>query len=222
MTKIVPRPFLAISLILALLNLPFFLTHTSEKALSNRLENVGIHIYNSYYEWSAKTLERAMALDNRYRDTKAEHHEQILKKIQPLATIGNDREYAKMLTNQGRYNSRILKDYNKALYYFLKAQEYNNTNNNKLLTLEAYFQSSDYENAYTISKELIKLSYPDAKKAYRIAIHCALETNSFNEAKNLCKYYLSEWPEDQTIQEAYKRLINNDKPSELKKLFRRI
>lgn len=220
--KVNPRPFLATSLILALLNIPFFLIHTSEKALSQRLENVGIHIYNSYYEWSAQTLERAMSLDNRYEHSKAEHHEQLLQKLQPIAIIGNDREYAKMLTNQGRYNSRIVKDYDKAISYFSQSEEYHETNNNKLLKLEAYFQSNDYENAYTISKELVKLSYPNEKKAYRVAIHCALETNSFNEAKEFCKYYISHWPDDATIQEAHNRLINNDRVSEIKKLFRRI
>ena len=205
--------------LLAVLSLPIFIVHQSEKSLSHRLESVAVHIYATYYEWTAKTLDNAFSLDNKHPINRLERGEAFLNKLKPIAQSGNDYEYSVLLIDQGRYFLRVYNDPKKAIELFDEAQKYAPANNAKLLSLEAYFNLNLYLEAYIVSKKLVQLQYPSYKKAIKINIHCGLEAGMYKEAHDACKFYLKNWPKDPTIQEVLQRLSNNDRIGELKFLF---
>lgn len=210
---------ISVAIIIAILSLPAFIVHQSEKSLSNRLESVAIYIYSTYYEWTAKTVDNAYSLDNKNHFNRLTRGEALLKKLKPLAKPEIDYEYCALLIDQGRYYLRTYKDSNKALELFYEAQKYAPSNNAKLLSLEAYFTLDQYDNAYKVSKELVQLQFPSPKKSLRINIHCSLTAGMYDNAYLSSKRYLKNWPNDPTIKEVFERLSNNDRIEELKFLF---
>lgn len=213
---------LTASKILMLLSLPVFIVHQSEKSLSRRLESVAIHVYSTYYEWTAKIVDNGFSLDDEYKVNRLSRGDALLEKLKPLAREGIDYEYSALLIDQGRYYMRVRKNPNKALILFDSAQKYAPTNNAKLLSLEAYFLKNDYEKAFEVSKELVQIQFPNPKKALKIFIHCSLEAGQYNESFEASKVYLKNWPEDTTVKEVLQRLSNNDRIGELKFLFQNV
>lgn len=218
-TKTIPKSFVLLTIILTILSLPVFIIHTSEDALSKRLESLAERTYHSYYEWTDTINERAINMgDQTYNYL--ERMPLFIKKLEPYAQKGIDFEYGKLLRRQGRFYLRETREYEKAIIYFQQSNEYYFSQNNHLLTLEAYFQMEAYDKAYATSKILIHNEYPSLQNAYKISIHCGLEAKLYNEVLLMCNIYLQQWPEDQTVVEVQKRLLNNDRVDELKKLFR--
>lgn len=206
--------------ILALLCLPIFMVHQSEHALSKRLESVAIHVYSTYYEWSAKILDNAYSLDDALKINRLTRGDIVLETLKPKAREHIDYEYSALLIDQGRYYMRVRNTPEKAIELFDLAQTYNPSNNAKLLSLEAYFILNDYKQAFEVSKELVQIQYPAPEKALKIFIHCSLEAKEYNETFAACKAYLKNWPNDEAILEVYNRLSNNDRIEELKFLFK--
>ncbi|MDY8135844.1 tetratricopeptide repeat protein [Aquimarina sp. 2201CG5-10] len=214
-----PQKVLYASGIIALLSIPSFLVHQSERSLSHRLESVAVRMYNTYYEWTAQTVDNAFSLDNEHNINRLERGEAFINKLTSKAQKGIDYEYSALLIDQGRYLLRVQKKPREALKLFKSAQEYSKANNAKLLSLEAYFMLNQYEEAFKISKELVKVQFPDAKKALKMNLHCALEADLYQEAFETSTIILKNWPNDETSQEVYQRLKSNDRIKELKFLF---
>ncbi len=210
------------SKILALLCLPVFIAHQSERSLSKRLESVAIHVYSTYYEWSAKILNNAYSLADEYNVNRSSRGDDFLEKLRPEAQEGIDYEYSALLLDQGRYYMRVRKQPEKAIALLNSAQKYAPSNNAKLLSLEAHFMLNDYKQAFEVSKELVQIQFPNPKKALKIFIHCSLEAEEYNEAYAACNAFLKNWPGDKTIKEVSYRLSTNDRIGELKFLFNNV
>ncbi len=207
------------SWILVIISFPIFIVHQSETMLSKRLESLGVRIFSTYYEWTAKTIESAYSLDDEYKMNRYDRGDKLLNKLKPKAKKEIDYEYSSLLIDQGRYYLRIRGNSEKAIELFNEAQTYDTAYNAKILSLEAYFNLKQYHNAFEVSKELVNLQYPDPKKALKIYIHCGLEYNKYKDVFEACKAYVRNWPEDETVSEVYKRLSENDRIGELKFLF---
>ncbi|MHA7058293.1 hypothetical protein ACWGOQ_0013810 [Aquimarina sp. M1] len=214
-----PSKILYASGIIAALNLPVFVVHQSERALSERLESVAARMYTTYYEWTAKTIEHAYSLNDPFNINRLERGEDFRKKIGSKAQKGIDYEYATLVVDQGRYFLRIQNDPVKALGLFTLAQEYAPAHNAKLLSLEAYFALQQYENAFMVAEELVLLRFPSVEKALKIKLHCALEAQLYQEAFETCTVILKNWPDNKIVEEVYQRLHKNDRIKELKFLF---
>ena len=217
--KISPKPLIYPVLIIGLLNLPVFITHTSDKSIALRLEQLSIRIYSTYYEWSALNLDRAMRLDNPMNDKRNRRSKEIIQQLKPHARPKIDREFAKILIDQGRYHLRTTHNYQEALLLFETSKRYFNNPNASLLAIETHFNLNNYNEAYTIAQSLITASYPSSSKAIRIGIHCALEAEKYNDALRLCNRYLKVTPNDTTITTIKHRLENNDNIATLKSVF---
>ena len=204
--------------ILALLSLPVFIVHQSEKTLSKRLESVAVHVYSTYYEWTAKIADHAFSIGE-HKINRLSRTDAFFEKLKPLAQEGIDYEYSALLIDQGRYFLRARNSPKKALVFFDSAQYYAPANNAKLLSLEAYFLMNDYDKAFDVSKDLVQKQFPNPKKALKIFIHCSLEAVQYNEAFEASKVYLKNWPDDTTVKEVFQRLSANDRTEELKFLF---
>ena len=215
------KPFIFPVLIIGLLNLPVIITHTSNKSIALRLEQLSIRIYNTYYEWSALNLDRAMRLDNPMNSKREQRFKEVVQQMQPYTRLEIDREFAKILIDQGRYHLRTTHHYTKALPLFETSKKHFNNPNASLLSIEAHFYLSNYDAAYAIAKSLITTSYPTTDKAIRIGIHCALEAQQYEDALLLCKRYLTHVPNDTTITTIKHRLAHNDDIAALKSFFRR-
>lgn len=207
------------SILLTVLSLPVFVMHQSEESLSHRLENVAVRIYSTYYEWAAKTADNAFSIGPEAHANRMKRGEHLLVKLKPQTQKGIDYEFSSLLIDQGRYYLRVLKEPKRALILFNDAQLYSEAKNAKLLSLEAYFLLNDYENALKVSKELVQLQFPSAKKAIKMNIHCSLEAGVYNETFEASKTYLKNWPEDTTVKEVFQRISKNDRVRELKFLF---
>ena len=205
--------------IIVIVSFPVFIVHQSETMLSKRLESVGVRVYSTYYEWTAKIIENAYSIDDEYNMNRYDRGDKLLSKLKPKAKKEIDYEYSSLLIDQGRYYLRIRGNSEKAIELFNEAQTYDTAYNAKILSLEAYFNLKQYHNAFEVSKELVNLQYPDPKKALKIYIHCGLEYNKYKDVFEACKAYVRNWPEDETVSEVYKRLSENDRIGELKFLF---
>lgn len=205
--------------VLVMLSLPAFIVHQSEESLSYRLESVAVRMYDTYYEWTAQTIDNAFSIGDEHQINRLERGEFFLDKLAPKAQKGIDYEYCALLVDQGRYFLRANRNPKKALELFALAQEYAPANNAKLLSLEAYFMLNQYKDAFEISKELVQQKFPDSKKALKMNLHCALEADLYQEAHQVSTIILKNWPEDKTTQEVFQRIQNNDRIKELKFLF---
>ena len=217
--KINAKPLLYPTLIIGLLNLPVFITHTADKSIALRLEQLSIRIFSTYYEWSALNLDRAMRLDNPMNDKRDTRFKEIIHQLEPSARPKIDREFAKILIDQGRYHLRTTRDYQESLLLFETSKRYFNNPNASLLAIETHFNLKNYNAAYTLAQSLIAASYPSSTKAIRIGIHCALEAEKYDDALLLCKRYLKQSPNDATITTIKHRLENNDNIATLKSVF---
>jgi len=205
--------------ILSILCIPTFTTHQTEQFISFRLEHLAKHIYKTYYEWTAQTIEHAYALDDPESTNRITRGEKLLQELAPLAEKGRDYEYSYLLKDQGLYYLRTQKNAAKAIAYFEKSQLYFHTLNTKKLTIEAYLQQQQAAEAFLLAKDLVEQKYPTPQKSLRIGIHIALEALQFKEAYLYCTLYLEKWPDTPVIKEVKRRLDANENVRELKFLF---
>jgi hypothetical protein len=74
--------------------------------------------------------------------------------------------------------------------------------------------------ANRFSDSLIACGYPNQQKAFKIAIHTAIEANATDDGLRHCEAYLSRWPNDPFITSVFKDIKSGKSIEELKKLFK--
>jgi tetratricopeptide (TPR) repeat protein len=116
---------------------------------------------------------------------------------------------------------RKVRDYPMARAFFEDVRE-NNPDNPvfAIYLMEACFVLEDYPAALEQALFLVEKSYPNDKKALRIAINCALESEDYEAAKKYASLYVELFPNDKTISTINQRLQNNDRIESLVKIFR--
>ena len=106
---------------LALLCMPVFIVHASVPMLSARLESVGVRMFKTYYEWSARTLTYALSLSASDSKEFVERRDRVLTNLEPYALPNRDYEYARLLSAAGEHELRVAKDYRAAAVFFERA-----------------------------------------------------------------------------------------------------
>ena len=85
--------------------------------------------------------------------------------------------------------------------------------------LESAFKMKEYGKAYGYAQELIKIRFPNYRKALRITIHCALEAKLYDEAQMHCEAFLETYPDDTLINEVMRRLKAGEELYKIRELF---
>lgn len=206
--------------IVFVLSCSIFPIHYDRNKLGNRLEALAFRINDSYYVWTSETFSFANDCRNK-NPNYIQLNEKIIDKLRPNAQKGIDYEFAEILYEQGKayYNKKkllnsSLEKYEEALVYFP------NHNQSKMKMIEPYFLQQRYDEAFELAKDLTQIGYPNPEKAHRIALHCAIEAEQFNEALLISTYYTKNWKND-FINEVHNKLTKGDSLNQIKYMFKR-
>lgn len=211
-------PLLMVSLSVSILSIPFVLIHQKKETLSYRLETLGRHIFKTYYEWSANTIDYSLGLIPEDLDLQLERKNRVLYDLSPYAIEGNDREYGRMWAAEGVLLLNR-QEYNLAYTFIKRSLDFYDSNKNRLKLLEACMYLEEYEEAFELSQQLLKVNFPNHQRALTAVIQVALFKADYQTAMNYCIGYLEKYPEDATMQEIYYRLMNDIELDELKNYF---
>ncbi|RMG73621.1 MAG: hypothetical protein D6722_03475 [Bacteroidetes bacterium] len=168
-------------------------------ALSQRLEAEGRWQYRTYWMGSSTLLEEGLSLIPEAHQAHARRR-QIVQDLAPIAISGHDPEYAALLSEGGRYLLEDQQDPEQALRWLQQARTYApylRENVDRLVI--AHFLLGQYPEAHQLGRDLILVRYPSDQRAYRMAIHVALEASAYADAEEFCAQYLAHWPEDTFI-----------------------
>ena len=141
-------------------------------------------------------------------------------KLNPDKSLFNPNLTIEEFEEEGLYLMRGIGSFKEARSYFEKVLEIHPDNPLFIMyAMEACFQMNDYVAAYYYATGLIAYKYPDEKKSYRIAIHCALEAKLYNRAEEQSIIYIDKYPKDELALKVYDRLKNKTDLEEIKDLF---
>lgn len=218
-TAYVPK-VIGASLALMLLSIPAFMVNSSEESLSYRLESMGKHSFKTYWIRSTYGIETGIGMMQKYPELYAERLQKNIEELREYAHPGNDIEYAKLCMHLGQHYLYSDLDYPSAKEVLERGLDYYEGDKPSLLALtEANFMSKEYQKAFQLSQRLVELEYPNKQHAYRMSIHCALEANKVDTAKDHCKIYNNLWPGDEDIRRLYAKFESNEPLDSLKNVF---
>ena len=216
--ELIPRRMISLTLAVFVLSTSFIFMHRVPDAISNRLQSIAIHVYNTYYSWGSIILERSFVPNNCSERERILQRSLVIEKLRPNAQSGVDYIFAHILTHQGRsycnqeeYDSGI-NLFNEALYYHPE----NVAATDGLMT--AYFAAKDFKEAFKFSEKLVNASFPSKEKALRKTIHCAVEAGLYQEAHDYAATYLALYSSP-VIQEIFRRTELSEDLITLKILF---
>lgn len=128
--------------------------------------------------------------------------------------------HAEQFLKQGKLVLKDSSNYDKAIRLFSLASYYAPLSGPiAVARLECYFKQQRFNLAYQDAKTLVKLNYPTARKALRIALHTSLEAGFYDQALKQSKRLSQLAPDDQLNQQLLERLLAADRVNELKYLF---
>jgi hypothetical protein len=120
----------------------------------------------------------------------------------------------------GLYLLRDLGNYKAARDYFEKVLGLYPKNPIFIMyAMESCFLMGEYDIAYYYATGLVLYKYPDEKKSYRIATHCALEAKKYKQAEIQAAACIIKFPEDELMVEVHTRLVNKDSIDQIRLLF---
>ncbi|MBL4708669.1 MAG: hypothetical protein JKY48_09555 [Flavobacteriales bacterium] len=205
---------------IAILNVPFFMVHSSRTALSQKLESLGIRIYQTYYEWSAQTIHNSFGLIENDRTALLDRRNKLLYKISDYSIEGNDREYGILWRKGGEQFLKIEHNYSSAYVYLEKALSYYPEDKISMFyMIETCLLLDLPEEAYQYSLALQPKNYPSEKAASITVIQSALFASYYDKALEHSELHLVKWPDDLTMKEINYRLSNKLAVEELKNFF---
>ncbi|MEL6257130.1 MAG: hypothetical protein AAFR87_34365 [Bacteroidota bacterium] len=216
-----PSKLLSPALGLVILCIPNFLTHSDEEALSDRYISLGVRVYHSYYQRAQTIIYYGLNMKSYISTAEYEkHNNEIIELLKPYARERVDFEFARLYSSQGKFFLRVVKDYEKAIFYLKKGEAYFPRERNLVLYLmETQFLRGEYDEAFAYSQELMRQGYPSEKKSLAIGIQCALEAELFQEAGIIAAHYVNNWSDNAPIQEVFYTLNSGASPDSLKYLF---
>jgi hypothetical protein len=215
-----PKNLLLISIAISFITIPTFIVHQSKTSSSYRLEQVAKHIFKTYYEHSGTYLLYSLQMIPNNSQLYISRKNKLIKDLKPFSLIGNDKKYASLLTDNGIYKLKYIKEYHAARSDFeLANQYYPSGGENILYLMETNFILKDYTKAYKNALQLINIKYPSHQQALLYGIHCSLEAKMYDKTLILCNLFLNKSPENPLIQKITLRLNQKEKVEELKLLF---
>lgn len=204
---------------IALLSISTLYVHSQKDMLAEVYETHGLGKFKTYWIGSSTLLHEAAHLQKSPEAAQKKRLD-ILTKLLPYATPNHDIEYADLLVEAGKYYFDK-KDYNQAIGYFEKAFDYApELIRNTYLLVITQFSRKEFKAAHQYGKRLIAYKHPSQKKAFRIAIHVAVEAEAYEDALVFCNDYLKLFPEDDFIQRVRKRLADKDELERIRLMFR--
>ncbi|MFT7155208.1 MAG: tetratricopeptide (TPR) repeat protein [Parvicella sp.] len=136
------------------------------------------------------------------------------------AILGSDQGFSALLNFSGNYYFDK-KNYVDALSFYNESAKYSNENCEVIYQmLICNFLLDDLVQANKYCDQVISCEYPTPQKAYRVAIHTAVEGQYFGQAEEFCTAYLELWPMDEFIESVQNAIINNENPVLIKSMFK--
>lgn len=183
---------LSVGLSLSLLCLPVFIVHTNTEMLSKRLTTVGIWVYQSYYEHSARYIHQAIAIGVSNPEAYIDQKLEVMHQIKPHALVGKDVKYASMCTDNALIYWKDLKDYAKAKQQFEEALVYDPSYSlNRWHYLQLLEELGAIEMAFVESEVLVQQAYPTQNEAVVLAARLAKESGNVVRLSYYCTTYAS-------------------------------
>lgn len=209
--------FLFNSLAVIVLTLSIFPIHYHRDALADRLESIAFRSFTTYYAFSSETVGLAILCRNSGKsDVKGIDH--LIDKFRPYAQKGIDYEFGNILIEQGKFH-QDRKEFDLALARYKEARTYfDGLKELPLRKTEVYFRQGLFKEAFEQAKILTQRGYPSPKEAHRIALQCALEAESYEEALLISTYYVQHWTGD-FIEGVHEGLVAGENLSQLKSAF---
>lgn len=205
---------------LSFLSMSFVVSSQNVNNISDRLNSIAVHVHNTYYEWTMNISDRSFSISTEPLTTQKLKRDALREKLRANA-LETDREFSEFLRQDAKRSYKLEKDYPTAREFLNQALAFNPADgNNHMTAVELNFELKNMEQALQHGRELVKLEFPDRETSLRIAIHCALEAESYDEAQQLCFSYLNEFESD-FILSIYTRLVSKDNVDSIKFLFRR-
>lgn len=197
--------------LLALLNLPIFITHLDKSSLSSRLTHVGHHEFKTYWKGTSSTVKQASELQEPH--LQSAHLEESVEHLRPYATAGVDNEFAEVLRTLASFED-IKKDETKRLTILEEAYSFSPflLTNTYDLCVE-YSRRGLFNKAKPLATELIKNQYPNPKQATNLGVYIFLMSNDKALAIRLCTEAVEKWPD----QPKYAQLLETLKSGEVDK-----
>ncbi len=204
----------------ALLGLPTFFVHNAIPALSDRMEQVGLHVYRTYYLHSSTYLLYALQMVPNdlplYKDRKRE----LIRQLRPEALPGKDKHYGLLLTDSGILAYRADNDFAAAHRYFLEALSYDPGELENVRWLVRTSSSmQDFDAAVKYADRLVEQAYPDTLTSLQVGLHAALLADQKTKALQYAAAYLQRQPAHNLIQQVREGLLQNEDRRALARLM---
>ncbi len=205
---------------IAFLSTSFIISCQDVNNISDRLRSIAIHVHDTYYEWTMNITDRSFSISSEPDSVLKQKRNELRKRLRSNAQE-SDREFAEFLRQDAKRSYKVYNDYDEAFKFLNDALEYNpHDGNNHLTGVELNFQLGNMEQAFLHGKKLVEMEFPDLETSLRIAIHCALEAEAYDEAQKLCFRYLNNFESD-FILKVYTRLVAKNQVGSLKLMFQR-
>lgn len=204
---------------LCLLGGSFMVVNAVPSLLSKHLLIASQHNYKTYWIGSSTMMISGINLGNDAK-SKSKTRKQLIHDLEPYAVRGNDNEYGQILLDEGEHYFKETKDFEQALIYFKRAEEFapRLMDNINYLAL-THFELKNYQEAFFYADRLVKMKYTPYKHTLKMAIRYALVAQEYQNAANYSVSYLNNWQDDQIIDEVEKRLRTGDRIHDLYYLF---
>ena len=125
--------------------------------------------------------------------------------MEEYSNAKNDKEFAALLWTAGKW-SRDELNLMAALKYHNRSLEYDSTlAANYVGLMEGNYLQNNFMEALDFAMKLIDLEYPSRKKAYRIALDCALQAGLQKEQFELASEFILHW-QDEDVKALHKEL----------------
>ena len=116
----IPASRARLLIVTAVIGFAPILVNTNKQSIGKRLIQVGAYSYRSYWIHSAQIIDDGLNLINPSSEEYIQTHAQLLKRLDHLAKPGEDREYAHLAFNLGRYYRKHANQQDSALHYHLR------------------------------------------------------------------------------------------------------
>lgn len=187
-----------VSIMLAIICLTSTWVNTDKQMISERLADMGVHVYKTYWAGSAYILN--VACNPVKSDTLAhiELRKEMIKRVEPYAVKRVDTQFADLLVKLGELYF-MKGNWPAATAYFEKSISYGQTANSIYMLMAGHFNQRQYDKAALYAPAVVK-AFPNDPDKLKICFEIAARTQNYNLARNICSTYLKAVPNDQQMQ----------------------
>jgi hypothetical protein len=213
-----PKQVVAGSFAFGLLCLCGIFVNADQESLSAHYESVGRRDFKTYWRGTSTTI--VSGINMGAANEIEERYTRIIEDLAPYA-VENDIEYSEILTQAGELQLNGKRNPAGASVYFEQALAYcPDLQRAHYNLVVSYFKQQRMDEAFVHLQGLIQKQYPDQPKAYKIAIHTAIEAAQYETAFQFCNDYLAIFPDDGFIRRVTDSLAMSKQLDRVKFMFR--